>query len=204
VEVRPLSRVQNGQMEQRGPQDYFDAGIALLASGGVGAVTIARLCAELGVTKGSFYHHFRGVDDFKSQLLAHWAADGERQVLQVAAAVPDPVARLDVIRELGIALHHEAEVAIRTWSRTDAEAWAVRERVDAARERTVAAAYAEVGVPHEAAELLGRLAVAVLVGAQHRGETTDRDALRQLYGRLQEMTATIYLPDSSTAIIGRR
>jgi len=191
-------------MEQRGPHDYFDAGMTLLAGGGVGAVTIARLCAELGVTKGSFYHHFRGVDDFKSQLLAHWAADGERQVLQAAASVPDPVARLDALRELGVALHHEAEVAIRTWSRTDAEAWAVRERVDAARERTVAAAYEEVGVPHEAAELLGRLAVAVLVGAQHRGETTDRDALRQLYGRLQEMTATIYLPASSTVATGRR
>ncbi|MDO8389749.1 MAG: helix-turn-helix domain-containing protein [Actinomycetota bacterium] len=181
-------------MEPRGPQDYFDAGMALLAGGGVGAVTIARLCSELGVTKGSFYHHFRGVEDFKTQLLVHWAIDGERQVLQAAASVADPVERLDTIRELGIALNHEAEVAIRAWSRTDAHAWAVREQVDVARERTVAAAYTEVGVPHEAAELLGRLAVAVLVGAQHRGETTDRDALRQLYGRLQEMTAAIYLP----------
>ena len=43
MEVRPLSRVQNGQMEQRGPQDYFDAGIALLASGGVGIVTIMTI-----------------------------------------------------------------------------------------------------------------------------------------------------------------
>lgn len=181
-------------MEQRGPQDYFDAGMALLADGGVGAVTIARLCAELGVTKGSFYHHFRGVDDFKSQLLAHWAAEGEHQVLQAAAAVSDPFERLDVLRELGIALHHEAEVAIRAWSRTDAEAWAVREKVDAARERTVAAAYEEVGIPAEAAELLGRLGVAVLVGAQHRGARTDRAALRELYERLQQMTAAVYLP----------
>lgn len=187
---------QNGRMEQRGPQDYFDAGMSLLATGGVGAVTIARLCSQLGVTKGSFYHHFSGVDDFKAQLLESWATAGERQVLQAAASVSDPVARLDAMREAGIALNHEAEVAIRAWSRFDAQAWAVRAKVDAAREHTVAAAYEEVGVPGDVAALLGRLAVAVLVGAQHRGERTDREALRELYGRLQDMTALIYLPEA--------
>ena len=180
-------------MESRSPQDYFDTGMALLATGGVGAVTIARLCGELGVTKGSFYHHFRGVEDFRSQLLAHWAAEGELQLLSAAASEPNPVRRLDVIRELGVAMNHEAEVAIRAWSRVDSEAWSVREKVDAARERMVASAYQEVGVPADVASLLGRLAVAVLVGAQHRAERTDRDALREIYSHLQEMTQKIYL-----------
>lgn len=179
-------------------QAYFDAGMHLLAHGGVGAVTIARLCAALGVTKGSFYHHFRGVEDYKTQLLLEWSSEREVQVLVAAGAVDDPMERLTVLREFGIALHHEAEVAIRAWSRTDDAAWAARAKVDAARERTVADAYHEIGVPRDVAQMLGRLGVAVLIGSQHRSETTDRDALRDLYVNLHEMTmATFLAPDGA-------
>ena len=82
--------------------------------------------------------------------------------------------------------------------RRRAEAWTVREQVDAARERTVAEAYREVGVPADVAAMLGRLSVAVLIGAQHRGAETDRAALLDLYRHLQEMTVATYLPDGAS------
>ncbi len=181
-------------MEPRSPSDYFDAGMGLLASGGVAAVTIARLCDALGVTKGSFYHHFRGVEDFKSQLLTHWSQERQQQAVAAADAVVDPFERLDILREAGIGLHHEAEVAIRAWSRTDPGAWKVREAVDAARERVVADAYREVGVEPAVAELLGRLSVAVLVGVQHRRGEIDRAELRAMYVLLQQMAAASHVP----------
>lgn len=174
-------------MSAKGKQDYFDAGMDLLGSGGVGAVTIARLCQSLGVTKGSFYHHFTGVEDYRTQLLVHWSTERERQVTAAAAASTDPYERLDLLRDSSISLHHEAEAAIRAWSRTDADAWRVRATVDAAREHTVAQAFMAVGVPPERAEFFGRLAVVVLVGAQHRAETTDRVALHEMYSWLEAM-----------------
>lgn len=185
-----------GAVEPRSPADYFEAGMELLAGGGVAAVTVARLCDALGVTKGSFYHHFRGVEDFKAQLLAHWASEREEQAVAAAAAVDDPFQRLDLLREAAIGLHHEAEVAIRAWSRTDADAWKVRETVDAARERVVAEAYREVGVDADVAELLGRLAVAVLVGVQHRRDAIDRTELRAQYQALQDMAEASFIPST--------
>ena len=173
--------------------------MSLLASGGVGAVPIARLCDALGVTKGSFYHHFRGVEDFKTQLLAHWSSVREQQAVAAADAVIDPFERLDMLREAAIGLHHEAEVAIRAWSRTDSEAWRVREAVDAARERVVADAYREVGVQSEVADLLGRLAVAVLVGVQHRRDSINRDELRDLYRSLQRMAESALVRPPATS-----
>lgn len=171
----------------RGKQDYFDAGMDLLGSGGVGAVTIARLCQALGVTKGSFYHHFTGVEDYRTQLLVHWSTEREQQVTAAAAASTDPYERLDLLRDSSVSLHHEAEAAIRAWSRIDADAWQVRATVDAAREHTVAQAFEAVGVPPDRAEFFGRLAVVVLVGAQHRAETTDRAALLEMYSWLEAM-----------------
>lgn len=176
----------------RGRTDYFDAGMDLLGSGGVGAVTIARLCQTLGVTKGSFYHHFRNVEDYRHQLLTHWASERERQVLVAAGAVSDPIERLEVLREAAVKLHHEAEVAIRAWSRTDADAWAVREKVDAARERTITDGYRDAGLPDDVAASLGRYAVLALIGAQHRSRTTDRDLLDEMFRRLHDMAMAAY------------
>jgi AcrR family transcriptional regulator len=182
--VAPRART---TLPAKGKQDYFDAGMDLLGSGGVGAVTIARLCQALGVTKGSFYHHFTGVEDYRTQLLVHWSTEREHQVAAAAEASTDPYERLDLLRDSSVSLHHEAEAAIRAWSRTDADAWQVRATVDAAREHTVAQAFMAVGVPPERAEFFGRLAVVVLVGAQHRAETTDRAELHQMYSWLEEM-----------------
>jgi AcrR family transcriptional regulator len=177
-----------------GERDYFAAGLAILAEGGLGAVTIARLCEALGVTKGSFYHHFRNVEDYKTRLLSHWAIEREREVVAAAAAVGDPYDRLDVLIELSIGLPHEAEVAIRSWARTDDRAWAMRELVDAARERTVREAFLGIGVDPVVAEEFGRLAVAVLVGAQNRSASTDREGLRLMYRRLTSMALAVYGP----------
>lgn len=153
----------------------------LLADEGVSALTIARLCGALGVTKGSFYHHFRGVEDFRTQLLTHWASERSAQVVAAADAIDDPVRRLRVLLEAGVHLPHEAEAAIRAWSRRDPEAWQVRVAVDEARERIIGEAFRAAGVDAEQAELYGRLAVVTLVGAQHRGERTDRRALRAMF-----------------------
>jgi AcrR family transcriptional regulator len=180
--------------DARGRHDYFAAGMDLLASGGVGAVTIARLCTELGVTKGSFYHHFRNVEDFRRQLLTHWSSERERQVLVAASAVSDPLERLEVLRRFAVSLHHEAEAAIRTWSRTDPEAWAVRDKVDTARERTIAQAYRDAGFPDDEADALARSAVAILIGLQHRGHGVDRDELDALFVRLHQVAVAMYAP----------
>ena len=171
-------------MDLRTKDDYLDAGMELLAEGGVGAITIARMCTKLRVTKGSFYHHFIGVEDFRSQLLEHWASERKEQVRAAATAVSDPAERLLVLLDFGVTLHHEAEAAIRAWAHSDPVALQVREQVDASRERTIAQAYREVGVPTEQADFFGRLAVIVLIGAQHRAESTDRDALRDVFARM--------------------
>ena len=48
-------------------------------------------------------------------------------------------------------------------------------------------AFVDVGVPPHRAAFFGRLAVVVLVGAQHREETTDRAELHAMYSWLEEM-----------------
>lgn len=173
--------------------DYCRAGMSLLAEDGVAALTVTQLCAALGVTKGSFYHHFRGIEDYRSQLLEFWAGQQEAMVGAALREERDPREWIELLRRFGVGLPHEAEVAIRAWSLTDPAAGEVRERVDAGREALVARAYREVGAPADVADQLGRVLTAVLIGAQHRGGTTDRDSLAGMFRFVADVADRLYL-----------
>jgi AcrR family transcriptional regulator len=98
-------------VERLGRNDYFEAGLQLLAEGGAKIVTIGNLCHRLGVTKGSFYHHFESGPEFMRALLLYWESAYGRQLAEAALAVEDPLARIDVLKRLAADLNHDAESA---------------------------------------------------------------------------------------------
>ena len=54
------------------PADWVYAGIDLLVEGGIAAVRIDRLASSLGVTRGSFYHHFKDREALLHEMLDYW------------------------------------------------------------------------------------------------------------------------------------
>jgi len=109
-------------------RDWLDAGLVLLAEQGAPSVTIERLTERLGLSKGSFYHHFKGTSGFRTALLAHFEAERTTRFVEQAD-------RLSALLKLVLAPGPgpELEIAIRAWALQDAEARAVQERVDRTR-----------------------------------------------------------------------
>jgi AcrR family transcriptional regulator len=165
--------------------DYLAAGLDLMAEGGVSAVTIAALCEHLGVTKGSFYHHFGDVSGFHQALLASWE-DGTYHAIEAARAVTDSHKRLSVLKELGVAAHHEAESAIRAWGRSYEPAAAVVSRVDRAREANLVESFRAIGLPPTRARHLARIGLATLIGTQALERPVDRKRLLAVFDEYQE------------------
>ncbi|MEQ8702059.1 MAG: TetR/AcrR family transcriptional regulator [Bauldia litoralis] len=50
----------------------LDAALKVVRTKGFTATRIEDICAEAGVTKGSFFHHFKGKDDLALAAVAHW------------------------------------------------------------------------------------------------------------------------------------
>ena len=192
----------HGEVSTRTPDDFFEAALDLLADGGAPAVTVARLCTALGVTKGSFYHHFPGIPGFMDGLLAYWEQRGVDRAMQAMAATGPcglfEVAKLAATWEL----HHEAESAIRALARTDERVAAVLERVDRWREDQLVAAFVLRGMDGDRAQVLARLGMAVLIGTQQREHPVDRRRLQQTldeYQRwLEHVIATAGAPLAKT------
>lgn len=168
-------------------QRFFAAAVALLADEGPSALTLGRLCGWVGVTSGSFYHHFGGVDGFVAALLLHWEGEQTRRILEVVQASADPWERVSVMKHLGAALPHRAEAAIRSWAATDAAVGAAQRRVDAERTDGLREVVSGVGVPPATADRLARLGVALLAGAQQTGRPDEPAVVLALLGDLEDL-----------------
>jgi AcrR family transcriptional regulator len=161
--------------------DYFAAALDVLATDGHGALKIASLCRAIGVTTGSFYHYFGSWDGFVQELLTHWEQEKTQRVFELAAAEPDPVARVRKIKRAALTLPHEAEAAIRAWSHTNPMVGELQRRVD--HERLVALRSVISGVvgSRKQAELLAIMGISLLVGLQQwRAPVDERELARVL------------------------
>jgi AcrR family transcriptional regulator len=114
-------------------QAYFEAGLEVLSEQGYGGLKLAEVCNRLGVTTGSFYHYFASWPVYTRDLVQHWLEARTIQHVEFVRALPDPRERLDSLIQIGLALPHGAEAAIRSWSSADSRVQAVQAEVDQQR-----------------------------------------------------------------------
>ena len=117
---------------------WIRAAVAVLAEGGVDDLRVEVLAKRLGVTKGSFYWHFKDRRDLLDAVLDFWQDGRIRDIRKQTVA--EPGGELEALRHTidvysaaknrrGIAI----EAAIRLWARQDSRAAAIVEAVDAER-----------------------------------------------------------------------
>jgi AcrR family transcriptional regulator len=147
-------------------EQYFESALAALAELGFTGLNIGLMCKKLGVTSGSFYHHFGNWQGFVDALLGYWE---NRQVMilrEVEFGAGPPEADIESLRRLTLGLHHEAEAAIRAWGANDDSVREVRNRVDDARRKTVNKAVLRVVGDKAVAKVVTSLGMSMLVGYQ--------------------------------------
>ena len=170
---------------RQGKADYYRVALDLLAEGGVGALTMTNLCARLGVTTGSFYAHFAGMAEFHGAFLEQWAEGRVYQLKEQVEATPEPLERIDLLRQIAVAVNHEAESAIRGWARSNPVVADFQRRVDRVREDVLVQAFVDIGIDKYEARVLARIGLTILVGSQQIEEKVDRKRLDSLLSEYQ-------------------
>ncbi len=146
---------------RRDREDWVEAARCALVDGGVAKVKVEPLAAVLGVTTGSFYHHFRRRADLLDTVLIHWERENTEPLLRaVAAAGPDPDAQLDALFDAWLS---ESEYdpaydsAVRDWARTSKLAEAAVRRVDARRIELLKSIFLGFGYDEDRAFIRARI-----------------------------------------------
>ena len=117
---------------------WIKGAIAILAEHGAEGLRVEVLAKRLGVTKGSFYWHFKGRRDLFDAVLEFWKEGRIRDIRKQTQAEPggEVAALLHTIEVYASARNRKGisiEAAVRDWARRDAQAIAVVEEVDAER-----------------------------------------------------------------------
>ncbi|MEY4175938.1 MAG: hypothetical protein RI900_3103 [Actinomycetota bacterium] len=128
-----------------GRVQWLQAGQVLLRQGGAAAVKLHSLTHQLGLTTGSFYHHFKGMTDYLDQLANFYGAEQARAALD-SVQHPDPRTRL---RQLATVARQEdmatLDAAMRDWSGSNPTAAAAVEQADQLLLRFVEKAFIDLG-----------------------------------------------------------
>jgi AcrR family transcriptional regulator len=159
-------------------RDWIDAALARLAESGIEAVRVELLARDLGVTKGSFYWHFKDRGDLFEAVLREWEATTDR----VSGSLPEdasPAERIERFLELITASAADPdqaalENAVLAWAQSDA---AVAERVAAVEARRTADAerlLAELGFPPAEAASWADIGYTTFVGMMNRSTRDPR------------------------------
>src|SRR3954451_5179052 len=112
---------------------WLDEGMVVLAELGAAGIRVDSIAARLGVTKGSFHHHFDGVADYHRSLCARYEADSMDAIhgaVSAASHLPPQQALMEL--PANFVFDPSIEGAIRGWAFDNEEARAVQARVDAA------------------------------------------------------------------------
>lgn len=150
----------------RSAEDWEEAALDAIASGGLRALAIPELARTLGVTKGSFYWHFAALDELIARSLRRWEAT-DAAIVEELSSIRDPRERLRAaFTEAGEAIRaHALYVALS--ASDDARVTATLRRISERRLRFLMSAYEESGCAPPEAQDHAMLAYLAYIGLMH-------------------------------------
>jgi AcrR family transcriptional regulator len=154
-------------------EDWLEQGFVVLREGGEGALTIDRLCKDLGRTKGAFYHHFADVTAYTDALLTEW------EHRNMSPSIPDRRGKRGVFPIIEHALDVPLDRSFRAWGLRSAHAHAFVARIDERRMASLASHYPSA-ISLAVRRKLARLEYASFVGMQQLYPEISGAAARDL------------------------
>jgi AcrR family transcriptional regulator len=177
---------------------WLDEGLRVLAAEGAPGVRIDRIAARLGLSKGSFHHHFAGADGYKRDLLARYESLSVDALESAIGRVAVDASARDVLEVLTAMIRGdvaglyrpELDVAVRAWSTTDPEVRAVQQRIDTTRIDALARVWGRAEPDAAEARRSALVPYLLAVGAAVVVPPVEVDDLRRLYELLLPLVPT--------------
>ncbi len=164
--------------------DWLVEALTTLAREGVVGVSVDNIARSMGVTKGSFYWHFKDREELINRLLEHWETELTDKIdAHLSHLHGRPAERLLALLEF-IAENetNRCDASMRAWALHDERVATVIRRVDRKRLAYVRDLFLKMGFPAEEAGMRSRMSYYYVVG-----EHTALPDERTLQSRLEDI-----------------
>jgi AcrR family transcriptional regulator len=171
-------------------EDWVRAAIEVMIDSSVEQVRVEAIARELGVSKGSFYWHFRNRDDLLESVLEIWTQEATLSVDErVLRRATTPAERLLMFLRLPLSSKRaskasDLELAILGWARRSRMAEDAVAKVDQLRVEQLTRQFGQLGLNPEQSEFRAHVAYAFL---RYIAQRRDLSTAKRM-----EMTAAIH------------
>lgn len=146
--------------------EWLSFALKILVKHGPEKLKIGPLCEIKGVTKGSFYHHFKNRAAFIENLMAHWYQTMTLAFIEQANTKDSAFERLQKLDRVIAGNNIEAEKHIRAWALKEPVIAPHLAQIDQQRRDYLAACYIELGMDKSQANDVALMAYANFLGMQ--------------------------------------
>lgn len=193
-ESAPTPRAPSAPRERRLSREMWLAeALQVLTRSGNAKLRVDTIARALGVTKGSFYWHFKDREDFVASIIDYWDTRFTRPVVEtVSTSTGDARQRLWVLMEMVHSRDYARyDVSVRAWAAQEPWIFDLCSQVDAKRHEFVRSLFAEIGFEGLECEVRTRASIAYLSYGVKAGPRLNKaDRLRML--KLQHELLTRY------------
>ena len=183
MSTRGSEKSRKSVVDRQSKKSWLDAALKALASGGIDQVRVESLAKKLGVTKGSFYWHFKDREQFLDELLNFWAEESTQVVIANPNYPTDSKARVravaaDIVRhDLG-----KLDPHIRSWTQYDKRRARVVAKIDKVRFEFLRDLFLAAGFSMSGSELRAQSLYRYVLGEQF---ISVRESISQRLERMQ-------------------
>ena len=131
--------------ERLSKEAWIDHGLHVLGRDGPGGLKVGSMAAELNVSRGSFYWHFRDVAYFEAQVLHQWETVTTDTVVRALEA-DQRKDRLEQLIFRAFTSRRDLDRAIRTWATSSPSVAVVAANADDRRIAYIAQMLTDAGV----------------------------------------------------------
>ncbi len=167
--------------------DWIAAGMRALYDGGIGAVKADRLAKQMQITRGSFYWHFKNLDDFLNAMVAFWLDVQQGHLARLQASKEDAETQLKNILSHIHAKNAEHDVAMRLWAYQDENVARAVQKIDRLRLKYVESLFRTMGLDQEQARFRAHMLYYFQLGDQlsrkrptHKERAAHFEQLKQM------------------------
>lgn len=158
-------------MDRLSKEQWLDHGLQNLATSGFTSLKADKLAKSLGVSRGSFYWHFKDLADFHTAVLARWRDLSVVTIIEeMESTEANPAEKLGMLIRLAANGDLALGQAIRAWAFNDPTVKQAVESVDVQCMEYVQHLLHENGVDDETASARARLIYCGYLGQIMLGE----------------------------------
>jgi AcrR family transcriptional regulator len=149
-------------------EQWAQAGLGYLKEKGSSDLSIVKLSQKLGVTRGSFYYHFKGLNDLIDAMVATWEENViNKGFQQTLVDSKDPKQEVKNLIEYVTHLTDRLDLVFRQWAPTNSHVKKHMERLDTKRLKTLEGLFQRLAQNKKKGSVLSRIAFFGYIGCLH-------------------------------------